>query len=113
MFYMSFSQENGILYRDNMSKIKKFFQTVWDYITLPYYWITTIGVDKKLLKLAEEDRTSLTTEKDVEFLKSLGVDVDLETLRNGKSAMETRGKFQFIAINKSGLQNATRLFLFV
>ena len=53
----------------NMNKIKKIFQTQKQ-------------IDKKLTKIAAEDRAALITEKDVEYLKSIGVDIDLENLRN-------------------------------
>ena len=66
-----------------MKSIKNFFKAVWEYLTFPYNWLTTRKIDKKLRKIAEEDRKSLITEKDVEFLKSIGVETDLKTLRNG------------------------------
>lgn len=64
-----------------MNKIKNFFCTIWGYITYPYYWITTRKIDKKLTQIAEKDRRSLITEKDVEFLKSISVETDWETLK--------------------------------
>lgn len=64
-----------------MNKIKKFFSTIWSYITYPYYWITTRKIDKKLTQIAEKDRRSLITEKDVEFLKSISIETDWETLK--------------------------------
>ena len=63
-------------------KVKDFFLTVWYYITYPYYKLATRNVDKKLKKIAEEDRKALLNERDVEFLKSIGIETDLETLRN-------------------------------
>ena len=66
-----------------MNKIKNFFLTLWYYITYPYYRFTTRDVDKKLTQIAAEDRAALLTEKDVVFLKSVGVETDLETLRSG------------------------------
>lgn len=63
-------------------KIKNFFITLWDYICLPFLWLSTIKMDKKLTQIAAEDRAALLTEKDVKFLRSSGVDTDLETLRN-------------------------------
>ena len=80
MFYMSFSQEDGIF---NMRRVKNFFITLWYYISFPYYWLTTRKTDKKLKQIAEEDRNSLLTENDVEFLKSIGIETDLETLKRG------------------------------
>ena len=65
-----------------MIKIIDFFLTLWYYISFPYYWLSTRKIDKKLTKIVEEDRASLLTEKDVEFLRSIGVETDLETLRN-------------------------------
>lgn len=53
-----------------MSKIKDFFETLWGCITFPYYWVATIGIDKKLRKIADEDRNSQPTEKDEETLKT-------------------------------------------
>lgn len=66
-----------------MNKIKNFFRTIRYYIFFPYYWLTTEKIDKKLTRIAAEDRADLLTEKDVEFLRSIGVETDLETLRNG------------------------------
>ena len=63
-------------------KIKNLFIMLWYYICFPFLWFSTRKIDKKLTKIAEEDRAALLTEKDVEFLRSIGVDTDLETLRN-------------------------------
>ena len=63
-------------------KIKNFFITLWDYICLPFLWLSTRKIDKWLTQVAAEDRAALLTEKDVEFLRSIGVETDLETLRN-------------------------------
>ena len=63
-------------------KIKTFFIMLWYYICFPFLWLFTRKIDKKLTKIAAEDRAALLTEKDVEFLRSIGVDTDLETLRN-------------------------------
>ena len=41
-----------------------------------------LSVDKNLRKIAEEDRNALLNEKDVEFLKSIGVEVNSEALQN-------------------------------
>ena len=49
-------------------------------------------VDKFLNKVAEEDRKALLTEKDVEILKSVGVNTDLETLRNGGKKKKSTGQ---------------------
>ena len=65
-----------------MSKIKNFFLTLWDCIRFPFLWLTTRKIDKKLTQIAAEDRAALLTEKDVEFLSSIGVASDIETLRN-------------------------------
>ena len=69
-----------------MNKIKIFFQTLWGYIIYPYYWLTSKSVEKKFNKIIEENKKSLITEKDVEFLKSIGVETDLETLKNGEKS---------------------------
>lgn len=66
-----------------MPKFKNFFITLWDYISYPYYWIATRKIDKKLAQIAKEDRVALLTEKDVEYLRSIGVKTDLKTLKNG------------------------------
>ena len=63
-------------------KIKTFFIMLWYYICFPFLWLSTRKIDKKLTKIAAEDRAALLTEKDVEFLRNIGVDTDLETLRN-------------------------------
>ena len=65
-----------------MFKIKNFFLTIWYYISFPYYWLSTRKIDKQLTKVAAEDRAKLLTEKDVEFLKSIGIETTLEELRN-------------------------------
>ena len=65
-----------------MLKIKDFFLTIWYYISFPYYWISTRKIDKKLTQIAAEDRAALLNEKDVEFLRSIGVETTLEELRN-------------------------------
>ena len=63
-------------------KIKNLFIMLWYYICFPFLWLSTRKIDKKLTKIAAEDRAALLTEKDVEFLRSIGVETDLETLRN-------------------------------
>ena len=63
-------------------KIKDFFIMLWCYICLPFYWLSTRKIDKKLTHIAAEDRENLLTEKDIEFLRSIGVETELETLRN-------------------------------
>lgn len=63
-------------------KIKNFFITFRDCICFPFLWLSTRKIDKKLTQIAAEDRAALIIGKDVEFLKSIGVETDLETLRN-------------------------------
>ena len=41
------------------------------------------SIDNILRQIAEADRNALLTEKDVEYLKSIGVETDLETLQKG------------------------------
>ena len=65
-----------------MLKIKNFFLTIWYYVSFPYYWLSTRKIAKKLSQIAAEDRAALLTEKDVEFLKSIGVETTLEQLQN-------------------------------
>ena len=62
-------------------KIKKFFTTLWYYLSFPFYKLYTRKVEKKLTRIAIENRADLLTEKDAEFLKTLGLEKDLETLR--------------------------------
>lgn len=38
---------------------------------------------RQVLERRAEDRANAMTEKDVEFLRSVGIETDLETLRNG------------------------------
>ena len=66
-----------------MSRIKEFFKTVWGCITFPFNWLTARKFEKKFTERVEKDKRAMITEKDVEFLKSIGVETDLETLRNG------------------------------
>ena len=63
-------------------KITNFFLTLWYYISFPYYHISTRKIDKQLTQIATEDRANLLTEKDVEFLRSIGVETDLKTLQD-------------------------------
>ena len=72
--------------------IKNFCITLWYYISLPYNLITTRRVTKILKEAAEDDRRNLLTEKDVEFLRSIGVETDLETLRNGDKPTNKNNK---------------------
>lgn len=65
-----------------MNRIKDFFLTIWYYISFPYYWLTTRRVEKKLKQIAAEDRAAQLTEKDVELLRSIGVETTLEELRS-------------------------------
>lgn len=46
---------------------------------------------KRFLAMIEEDKKSRITERDVEFLRSIGVETTLEELRNGKQKKK-RGK---------------------
>lgn len=62
-------------------KIKGMFLTIFNYISFPYNLISTRKVDKWLNQVAAEDGAALLTDKDVEFLRSIGVETDLETLR--------------------------------
>ena len=62
-------------------KIKDFFLTIWYYLTFPYNWLTTRKVRKWLKQAAARDRAALLTERDVEFLRSIGVETTLEELR--------------------------------
>lgn len=64
-------------------KIKNFFIALWDYIRFPFLWLSARKTDKKLTQIAAEDRAASITEKDVEFLRSIGVETDLDTLRSG------------------------------
>ena len=43
---------------------------------------STRKIDKWLKQVAAKDRAALLTEKDIEFLRSIGVETDLETLLN-------------------------------
>lgn len=56
---------------------------LWVYITFPCYWFATKKIETKLTQMAKQDRSSLMTENDVEFLRTIGIEADLETLRNG------------------------------
>lgn len=64
-------------------KIKDFFLTLRYYISFPYYWLSTRKIDRLLTQAATEDRAALLTEKDVEFLRSIGVETSSEELQNG------------------------------
>lgn len=64
-------------------KIRDFFFMLGYYVTLPFNWPAIRKIDKTLARLAAEDRANAMTEKDVEFLRSVGIETDLETLRNG------------------------------
>ena len=65
-----------------MNKIKEFFLTVWDLITCPFTWRKDKDFKRKLTQIAAEDRATLLNEKDVEFLRSIGVETTLKDLRN-------------------------------
>lgn len=49
-------------------------------------------IDNFLREVAAHDRAALLTEKDVLFLKSIGIDTDLETLRAESIKNWTKGK---------------------
>lgn len=68
-------------YYDMKQKLKDFFIAIWYYLSLPYYWLTTRKTEKKLKRIIAEDRAAQLTEKDVEILKSIGVETTLEELR--------------------------------
>ena len=59
-----------------MNKIKNFFIALWNYICLPFLWLSTRKTEKKLKQIAAKDRAALLTEKDAEFLKSIGIETD-------------------------------------
>lgn len=82
-------------------KIKDFFIMLWDYICFPFLWFSTRKIDKKLTQIAAEDRATLLTEKDVEFLKSIGVETDLEILRN-KCKNKKRQNKKFVIFRRKG-----------
>lgn len=63
-------------------KIKDFLITVWYYISYPFRRISERKIDRELARIAAEERAKLLTEKDVEFLKSLGIETTLEELRD-------------------------------
>ena len=69
-------------------KIKDSFITLWYYITFPFNWLSTRKIDKLLTQVAAEDRAALLNEKDVEFLRSLGVNTTLEELRSESKKVE-------------------------
>ncbi|MCH5148799.1 MAG: hypothetical protein J1G05_05500 [Clostridiales bacterium] len=57
-----------------MKKIKEFFQNLWNHICFPFCLIIDRYYDKKFIE-------ELITQKDVDFLKSVGVDIDLNMLK--------------------------------
>lgn len=61
-----------------MSKIKEFFITVWCCITFPYNWLISRKFEKRFTEYIEKDKKSMITEKDLECLKSLGVEIQPE-----------------------------------
>ena len=69
-------------------KIKDFFLTLRYYISFPYYWLSTRKIDRLLTQAATEDRAALLTEKDVEFLRSIGVETNLNTLQNKRKTVK-------------------------
>ena len=62
-------------------RIKDFFFMLWYFISYPFCWRSIRKVDRWLAQAAAEDRAKLLTERDVEFLKSIGVDTTLDELR--------------------------------
>ena len=62
-------------------KIKNIFTTLRNYLCLLFLWLSTRKIDKKLTKIAAEDRSALLNENDVEFLRSIGGETTLEKLR--------------------------------
>ena len=73
-----------------MQKISNFFQTLWYCVCFPFLWLSTRETDRQLKLAAIEDRAALLTEKDAEFLRSVGVETDLETLKNGGKKSEKK-----------------------
>lgn len=64
-------------------KIKNFFITLWDYICLPFLWLSTRKTEKKLARIAEENRAELLLDdKNAEFLKDIPDRYGLEPLQN-------------------------------
>ena len=63
-------------------KIKEFFETIWYFIAYPFNRKKYRKIDEELREIAAEDRAAQLNESDVEFLKSIGIETDLETLRN-------------------------------
>lgn len=49
-------------------------------------------IDEKLREIAAQDRAALLTERDVEFLRSIGIDADLEKLKKRNDKYGTRKK---------------------
>ena len=66
-----------------MNKIKEFFLTIWYLISYLFTWRKDKQFAEKLQEIAEQDRRNMLTERDVEILRSVGVNTDLETLKNG------------------------------
>lgn len=73
---MPFSQGDGIF----MNKIKEFFLLIWYYVTYPFVRKRNRKIDEKLREIAREDMSKFT-EKDEEFLKSVGVNIDSENIK--------------------------------
>ncbi len=63
-------------------KIKDFFLALWHFVSYPFVWLSVRKVDKKLARSAANDKANVFTEKDVEFLKSVGIETDLNTLKS-------------------------------
>lgn len=62
-------------------KIKNLFIMLWNDIRLPFLRLSTKKINKILTLISEKDKANLLTEKNVEFLKSLGIDTNLKRLR--------------------------------
>ena len=59
-----------------MNRIKEFFQILGYYISYPFTQKKDRERDRKLREIAKEDMNSSLTERDIEFLKSIGVNID-------------------------------------
>ena len=66
-----------------MNRIKEFLLIIWYFISYPFTRRKDKERQKKLKEIAEEDLNSRYTERDVEILRSIGIETDLETLRKG------------------------------
>lgn len=71
-------------------KVSNFFLTLWYCVCFPFLLLSARKTDEQLKRAAMEDRAALLTERDAEFLRSVGVETDLETLRNGCKKSEKK-----------------------